>query len=113
MTYPVRGQTYTLAEIETLELRDSPFLRIPVDGELYPTQTSHMDVRLVNVSPEWANSKWTYQYETDEWIPLFRFAGTPEEQAALVDVYEVPVEKRLFRDEREFMVTPKGFPWGE
>lgn len=114
MTHPVRGQTYTLAEIETLALRDSPFLRVPVDGgELAPTQTSHMDVRLVEVSPEWADSKWTYQYETDEWIPLFRFAGTPEEQEALVDVYEVPVEKRLFRDEREFMVTPKGFPWGE
>lgn len=114
MTHPIRGRTYTMAEIDNqLTLRDSPFLRVNCgEGmERIAIQTSHMEVRLSELSPEWAESKWTYDRETDEWIPLFTFAGTLEEQSVLVDAFEVPVEKRLFRDEREFMVTPKGFPW--
>lgn len=116
MTRPIQQNIYTMAEIDNqLTLRDSPFLRVHCgEGmERVAIQTSHMEVRLSELSPEWAESKWRYIRETDEWIPLFTFAGTLEEQAALVDAYEVPVEKRLFKDEREFMVTPKGHPWNE
>lgn len=116
---PVRGQVYTVEHIDNqLYLRDSAFLRFPIvteDGErhLITMQSSHIGANISTLSPEWAAAKFEYQYETDEWIPLFRFAGTPEEQAALIEWYEVPYEKRLFREQREFMVTPKGHPWDE
>jgi hypothetical protein len=116
---PKRGTVYTVEQIDNeLALRDSPFLRFWLtteDGQrhLIPMQTSHIAANISTLSPEWAAAPFEFQTETDEWIPLFRFAGTPEQQAALIDWHEVSEEKRLFRNEREFTVTPKGHPWDE
>lgn len=109
MKLPVRGQTYTLTEIETeLKLRDSPFLRVNILNGWYAVQDSHLEIPLVEI-PGWADSKWMYQRETEEWIPLFAFQGTQEEQEALINFEAVPEENKLSCDD-EFFVYPKGFP---
>ena len=62
LEYPVRGQVYSLKEIETsLELVDSPFLRVYIEGfGIKSIQTSHVAVNLSKAIPELADSKWTY-----------------------------------------------------
>lgn len=74
--YPVQGQTYTLAEIQELYLRDAPFLRFYHNDKLVVVQTLSGSVETAcEDNPKLLESKWTYIRETHEWIPLFNYAG--------------------------------------
>lgn len=74
--YPKSGQTYTFREMcEKLELRDSPHLGFLHNGMSQVVQDSHCGQTAMLELPLWADSRWTYKYETDEWIPVFRFAA--------------------------------------
>jgi hypothetical protein len=112
MTYPVRGQKYTLAEVEKLQLRDSAFLMLTLvkpgssEGYLdqYPIQTSHFHMDDLLKIPEWAGSRWKYMYETTEWIPVFYCVSEDEELVkGLVDVEKL-------HDYDGWWVVPKAFP---
>lgn len=121
MRYPKRGVTYTLQEIEeTLILRDSAHLSVwatvPSLGceRSFPIQTSHHTSEELLKNELAANSRWTYQRETDEWIPLFIWAKDntikPEE---IVDIEEYT--DRYYGGEdgeggAHLWLTFKGFP---
>lgn len=82
-TNPVRGQVYGIEEISKLRLRDTPFLRIDVktlDGitERTVIQTSHFTSE-EKVAEALAGLQFKYEYETDEWIPLFLCVSPQEE----------------------------------
>lgn len=72
--YPERGEIYSLREIETkLYLRDSASLCFTHCGVESVVQ-GYVD--LATAPPAIADSQWKYVRETDEWIPVFRYAGT-------------------------------------
>lgn len=70
---PRSGQIYTLAEILQLYLRDSPFLMFLHNHHDVVIQNYGAEERLCVENPRIADSKWEYRYETDEWIPIFRY----------------------------------------
>lgn len=73
--YPVRGTTYSLRYIlETLYLRDSPHLEFVHEGIPLPIQDSHCTQEEFLANADFADTNWTYQYETSEWIPVFKLA---------------------------------------
>ncbi len=78
--FPVRGRVYTLAEVYLLDLKDAPFLNVRVAGKLEPLQDEHMEK--LQALPDGMASRWTYRLTTDEWIPLFDYAG---DHGALLD----------------------------
>lgn len=63
---PVKGYTYSIEEVFSLELRDRPFLMV----ENIPLQTAHLkqeDIILL-----FPRTNWVFVEETTEWIPVFR-----------------------------------------
>lgn len=108
--YPKRGEVYTYAEIIKLELRDTPCLRF-ISGDSYSAvQDSHVTEEELLTVPQWAESKWKYQYETSEWIPVFHYVGDIE-LSELLDIEPLinPYEREA--DGGDVMwATPKGFP---
>lgn len=76
--YPVRGQTYTLAEVAKLYLRDSAHLQIMPNDRLENVQFSEDLADICKGNVIISESRWTYIRETDEWIPIFRFASDNE-----------------------------------
>lgn len=109
--YPRRGQTYDLKTILTeLDLRDSPFLQVKINGEMSVIQTSHiMHEELLKI-PEFANSKWGFVRETHEWIPLFLYSDRDVPIETLVDIEEEIDPYRRWDDPVGYWVTPKAFP---
>ncbi|AXG66978.1 hypothetical protein HOU08_gp252 [Dickeya phage vB_DsoM_JA29] len=112
MTFPTRGKTYTFEQLNDMELRDSPFLRFRtknINGEdvIAVIQTSHVtDEQLASI-PGFSESLWTFQYETDEWIPLFMFA----EKSPIEDLVDCEEAIDPYRwEEVGVYATPKGFP---
>lgn len=101
---PVRGQAYSLAQMERLYLRDAPFLMIKIESEYYPVQTSHVSGAELLNSEGWAETMWKYIRETHEWIPIF-YAENSESVSSLVDI-----EKYHTFDQESYWVTPKAFP---
>lgn len=107
---PESGKVYTLAEIEELELRDSPFLQLTLvipgskEGYLgqYPIQTSHCTAEDLLKIPGWANSRWRFVLETREYIPVF-LCRDEELVRSLVDV-EVSND-----DNQGYWITPKAY----
>ena len=85
---PVRGAIYTMKQIDTeLALRDSPFLYFfDTDGEKQVIQTSHSFEDLSNFA-EWSELRFTYNRETDEWIPLFSVVD--EDNDKLLELLDV------------------------
>ena len=75
--YPKPFEVYTFREIcEDLILRDSPHLMFyDTEGERDVIQTSHMTEEDMLSVEGFADSKWKYIRETDEWIPIFMYAG--------------------------------------
>lgn len=128
--HPKRGQVYTLEQIyNTLELRDSAFLRFPFPSPLkrdtdqwrpvdeyaprvrmQVIQTSHFTEAELLALPGWAETKWTYERETIEWIPLFTFAGEVEELVKLLDMEPSNAKFAPDMEPRYWWVTPKGLP---
>jgi hypothetical protein len=87
MSQPVRGTVYSLSEVNTLDLLDSPFLGFEYNGARFTIQNQW------GISPEMevaaANTQWRYQRTTDEWCPLFECADVeallPHVEAYVVD----------------------------
>lgn len=106
MNAPVRGAEYTAREVLGLELRDCPFFRFCVNGRIEVIQTSHLtEAELLSV-PGFADTRWRYQRETREWIPLF-MAVNDDAVAACVDMEP---DRSPYNDQPALWVTPKGFP---
>lgn len=80
--HPVRGSVYTMKQIDTeLALRDTPFLHFyDVDGEKQVVQTAHNNIEDLSNYEEWANIRFTFVRETDEWIPLFNVVEDDNEK---------------------------------
>jgi hypothetical protein len=73
--FPTRGQIYTLAEIVKMPLRDSPCLRIYHNGRWeYIQNASGAEAWLCEQNPIIAGSKWVFERETHEWIPVFNYS---------------------------------------
>ena len=71
MPRPVRGQAYTPIEMETLYTRDEPFLMFyATDGSEQVIQSFPLEVLVAENHPLLAE-RFTYAYETEEWIPIF------------------------------------------
>lgn len=63
---PVKGYTYSVEEVFSLELRDRPFLMV----ENIPLQTAHLkqeDIILL-----FSGTNWVFAGETIELVPVFR-----------------------------------------
>lgn len=84
--YPKQGQVYTVREIQSLTLKDSPFLQVPapetLGGGIVVIQTN-------DGGDDWVAAaehlEFRYVYTTDEWIPIFSYAGKLEDLAGAVD----------------------------
>lgn len=121
MHYPKRGATYTLQEIEhSLILRDSPNLMVSLGIpsldciRQFAVQDAHHGMADVLKVDAMANSKWEYVRETEEWIPIFRWANSntvkPED---IIDIEEY--NDKYFGGEygeggTSLWLTFKGFP---
>ena len=106
MSAPRRGDVYTAAEVEALSLRDAPFYRFVVNGNVEVIQTSHLTVEQLLSVPGFAQTRWRYERETHEWIPLFRAVDDAAVQAC-VDT-EPAIDP--YGDGHPWLwVTPKGF----
>ena len=105
MIQPIRGQLYSLKQIEEeLELMDSPCLEFMCleTGKKEVIQTAHLkDGELI--TPEgFAETRWQYRFTTYEWIPVFLYI--PESGRNINEFVDIDVYKE------EAWVTPKGFP---
>ena len=101
---PKNGEVYTYAQIadgETLELRDAPCLLFMHNDVECVIQTSHVSSDELLQNETWRDSRWVFERETDEWIPVFWYVGDGQE---LVDIETRHLEPR------SYWVTPKGFP---
>lgn len=104
---PRQNSVYTVREILTeLFLRDMAHLGFTYQGQRSVIQESHITEQEF-LDTGISEVKFTYMYETSEWIPVFR-AVDNEEVLAYVDITE---EVSPYRDsELEWWVTPKGCP---
>ena len=109
MSNPVRGQQYTLREVFNLNLRDSPHLGVTIDGKDGVIQNSHLTEEEMLTIPGFADTKWTYRYETDEWIPIFQYAKLNPPIENFVD-HEPAIDAWSHEETDELWIIPKGFP---
>jgi len=73
---PRGGKDYTFKQIvEQLDLRDAACLMFNENNMEQNIQDSHISELDVLKLPHWADSLWTYKYETDEWIPVFKWSS--------------------------------------
>lgn len=116
--YPSQRQDYTLREILTeLTLRDSPWLGIPAPTPSVGSVTmacsapvqGHYDFSSPEFLEKYGELKFTYIRETDEWIPIFRFAGTVDEAKEHFD-YAVMLTDFFDDGVVPWHVTFKGYP---
>lgn len=138
IAFPTRGQTYTLEEINKLPLRDMPCLRIFHNNRWEYVQNSCTDIgHLCETNSIIRDSRWVFERETHEWIPVFNFAKDNDfgidqivtmEPTKWVDVYGQPEAQQYVRfigdyepeltefeqgmvDERKANPTPLPQPW--
>jgi len=106
---PVRGGLYTLNEILFhINLLDSPCLLVRIHEGSFPIQDSHMQFDELKEHPEILDTKWEYQYTTSEWIPVFYYLPTDEnEPNPILDL--ISVENDI-NSPTEKWVTWKAFP---
>lgn len=105
---PQPNAVYTTAQIlQLLELSDTPHLRFYCAeyDEIAVVQTGHVTYEQLLAVPGFAELRWSYQFTTREWVPLFQ-AESPELVLKCVDV-EAPTPGSYFE---EPWVTPKGHP---
>lgn len=106
---PRAGQVYTLRQIEQeLYLRDSACLRFTHQDVAGVIQNSHLTSEEMLSVPGFADSQWTYVRETEEWIPVFRYAGS----TPITDFIEIEqaIDYWTGRKENDWWAVPKGFP---
>jgi hypothetical protein len=109
--FPITGKRYTLAQIvNDLELDDSPFLRVNMEGTQVPLQTSHFLKEDLLKVEGWAELEFVYVRTTSEWIPLFNLV--PEHKEKFVSLCDV--RTTIYTDwdvcEDGYWITPKAFP---
>ena len=63
---PVKGYTYSIEDVFSLELRDSPFLMV----ENISLQTAHLKQEEIVLL--FSGTNWVFVGETAEWVPVFR-----------------------------------------
>ena len=69
---PIQQNVYSLRDIiDTLELRDSPFLMVSIHGYQVPIQTNSLSDEDILSVPGVENTEWLYLRTTEEWIPVF------------------------------------------
>ena len=108
--YPRPGHTYTLQQIEKeLYLRDSPSLGFHAPIGRSVIQNSHMTVDDLLGVPGWSDTLWEYVRETEEWVPVFRYAG---DTAVLADLLHLEVDLDPYPDgpTPTYWAVPKAFP---
>jgi len=77
--FPRRDEVYTFEQIvHELDLRDSACLTFWENEVCQNIQDSHINEHDMLKLPRWAESRWVFTMETDEWIPIFRFAKDNE-----------------------------------
>lgn len=110
--FPVRNQVYTVAQIAGLELRDSAFLEFYYRDEKVCVQTCHIACDMSEVEG-WADLRFTFLRETEEWIPLFRVVE--EDTQKLIDLCDIEPEIEFDGQELpdKYWVVPKAFPRGQ
>ena len=96
---PVRGQVYSLKQVMEMQLPDSPFLTVYENGKSCPIQDSHITKEQLLSIDSIEETRWMYLYTTDEWIPVFLYAGHPVKQ--FTDFFKI-------EDKGEW-ITPIGF----
>ena len=99
---PVRGLPCNLRTIYTLDLDDSPFLMVQIEGSWYPVQDSHVTIEEMLSVPGLADTKWAYQFTTSEWIPVFHCEPSFKPET-FFDIQRMEAED-------SYWITPKGFP---
>lgn len=109
--YPKRYEVYTLAQLDSFDLRDMPTLRLMIDNELQAIQTSHLTMAdHIKSNPLWAETLWEFIIETTEWIPIFNYRGDTSILDELVDVEPWIDPHQMPNQGRELYVVPKGYP---
>lgn len=111
MAYPRLNQVYTTAQIDELDLDDSPALIIVHEGRKGAIQDAHISISLGKI-PGLADLKWRYSRTTNEWIPIFHLVdGQEEAMLAVLDLvpYKNPSEFAYARDDG-WWITPKAYP---
>lgn len=74
--HPKSGTTYTFKQIvEVLYLRDSACLTFRENDMDQNIQDSHLSQEAMLALPHWADSRWTFRRETEEWVPVFTFSN--------------------------------------
>lgn len=108
---PVKGKSYSLEEIFLLDIRDIPCLRFEYRGVRGCIQNSHLTQEQLFSVPGMKESRWIYERETHEWIPIFRF-DTYVNQSPITDLVDIERELDLYElnSESAWWATPKGFP---
>jgi hypothetical protein len=109
--YPKAGQVYTLAEIQTLYLRDSECLMGEIAGRQVVIQNTHLQPEEFLAVPGASESQWRYVRETEEWIPVFRYAGPENGMAAFCDMsWSWDWSGKCYDRSEPLHVVPKGYP---
>lgn len=108
--YPVRGLVYSAKQIETdLKLDDSAHYMFLLDKRRGVIQNSHLSVADLLSVPGMADTRWRYLRTTNEWIPLFEYAGEHDALRAVLDL-EHGKDFITGKDDGHWWATPKGFP---
>jgi len=77
--FPRRDEVYTFEQIvHELDLRDSACLTFWENEICQNIQDAHISEHDMLALPHWAESRWKFVMETNEWIPIFRFAKDNE-----------------------------------
>lgn len=108
---PVKGQSYTVEEICKLDIRDMPSLCFKHRGLPGVIQQSHLTQEQFMSVPGMKESRWIYERETSEWIPIFYFDTNAIQLpiTALVDI-EIEINTYKLNPTKGWWATPKGFP---
>ena len=106
--FPRRDEVYTFAQIvNELDLRDSACLTFWENEICQNIQDAHINEHDMLALPHWAESRWKFVMETNEWIPIFRFAKDNEVTIdQLVD--KEPYIDPFAKEDGVLWVVPKG-----
>jgi hypothetical protein len=102
--YPVRNQVYSLAEITKLYLRDSACFSFYHNDVLVVIQNTNVLNEELCANADFAAMQWKFIRETDEWIPIFHYAG----ERPITDFVTIE-EGAACRRQSEYWVCWKGF----
>lgn len=103
---PVAGRIYTFNEMYQLDLPDSPYLQVRINGRLHSIQDAHVTVeQTLKNCPRLERSTWQYVRTTHEDIPVFTYVGSENLIRELFDY-----EPYKGSNKGGLWITPKGSP---